>query len=404
MPRVFILDPEFSHAGGHYFTANSTFAGRINPRVIIHASQHVDPALTIDGTVIKPTFFNLGRSQRLRAKRLSILGHIFSFTKSSGLQWLPKSRIYGPSIAHVFESERMNESDHLLIHSGNAVFLESLVSILSAKDPSERPQLHYRDAAPAPFQTDDIDAYRGLAHLCNQGSAEVYYETDAYAECLKHAGISEARLCKIEMAELGRLYPLPSLEKRLRVAILGAYREEKGPLRLPSIARRYNQLARAKGLPEIEYVIHTPDVEGSADRYKKLTERLQDGQIHHHYSEGSGLNTGYLDYMLNSHVVLLPYDPEVYQVRGSGLGCDAVANGRIVVSQGDCAVCEYVRGGNGLTAVSDEDFANALIGVVSDYERFSQNAYRQAETFRAALENHPLFVRLNGMRDTQPAV
>ena len=257
--------------------------------------------------------------------------------------------------------------------------------------------------ASASLKADDLEAYRGLARLCEEGSAEVYYETDAYADYLKLAGIRETHLCKIEMAELDQLHLAPPLEKRLRVAILGAYREEKGPLRLPSIGLKYNQLARAEGLPAIEYVIHTPDVAGSGERYKKLIKSLQRDQIDHHYSEGSGLDNGYLEHLRASHVVLFPYDPEVYKARGPGAGCDAVANGRIVVSQGDCAVREYVRGGNGLTAMSDEDFANALLGVASDYERFAQKAFREAQAFRAALENHPLFARLNGLRDQQPA-
>ncbi|MEO0543481.1 MAG: hypothetical protein AAFY99_06640 [Pseudomonadota bacterium] len=395
MSRVFIFDPEFNQGGGHHFSANCMFAKRVVAPVTIFASRIAPSDLSVGDATVIPAFASRRRVLRLQARRAHIFGGVLSFSFADGLQWTPQTHSYAPTLGKLLASFRIGPADKLVVHSGNDLILDSLAHVLLKQPARMRPTLHYRDVTPRDLQNSEGSAVGQLVRLCAEGTAYAYYETDAYGKVLRDAGIDEEWLTKIEFAELCEPVDPPALNHRLKVAVLGAYRNEKGPQRLPQIGSIYNELAASRDLPPIEFVIHTPDVEQSAASYADLVTVLERSNLDSDYSVGDGEGTAYIDRLLDSHMILLPYQAVSYSLRGSGLGCDAIANGRVVVAQGDCAVSEYVRGGNGLTAKSDKEFAEALAEIASDYQRFHQNARTQMQSFRKALDQNPLFQRLN---------
>jgi len=95
-------------------------------------------------------------------------------------------------------------------------------------------------------------------------------------------------------------------------------------------------------------------------------------------------------------VVILPYRPESYRLRGSGVGLDSIAHGVPLVVSAGCALGEFVANGNGLEAETDDDFVTAIVKIRDNYPSYLANAEHMQRASAEWLTDSPLLKRIAG--------
>lgn len=95
--------------------------------------------------------------------------------------------------------------------------------------------------------------------------------------------------------------------------------------------------------------------------------------------------------LLSVNAVLLPYDITAYGLQGSGLVQDAVAALIPIVHSRGFSMRELLQNGNAIDAVTDADFADAIIKLAHSFNFYAEGCLKAREIFRRRLEHHVLF-------------
>jgi glycosyltransferase involved in cell wall biosynthesis len=97
-------------------------------------------------------------------------------------------------------------------------------------------------------------------------------------------------------------------------------------------------------------------------------------------------NTDYLDAFESADILLLPYDPELYRGRGSGVFSEAIGYGKVVVAPQSAGVGEEIEAGNGAGVLFRDHHAAAVAAAVNEAVRrapeLTRLARRGAERWR----------------------
>ncbi len=97
-------------------------------------------------------------------------------------------------------------------------------------------------------------------------------------------------------------------------------------------------------------------------------------------------DTEYLDSFESADVLLLPYDPELYRGRGSGVFSEAIGYGKIVIAPESAGVGEEIMAGNGagvLFAKHDaQSVASATIEAILGARGLLKTARQSAQKWR----------------------
>lgn len=102
--------------------------------------------------------------------------------------------------------------------------------------------------------------------------------------------------------------------------------------------------------------------------------------------------------LLSVNAILLPYDVSAYGLQGSGLVQDAVAAMRPIVHSRGFSMHYLLHHGNAIDAVTDEDFADAIIRLAQSPDALSEGCQRAHDAFRLRLERPVLFHESNRPR------
>ncbi len=166
----------------------------------------------------------------------------------------------------------------------------------------------------------------------------------------------------------------------LTVAYLGAAREEKGFCWLPAIVRGIRAQA---GAGRIRFFVQcSPQVLG----YTPATQRALD-ELRSLASSDLELcdkplgSAEYAARLRSSDVVLMPYQPDRYRVRGSGIAVEAVASGCVILCTPDTFPA-YVGAESACTADSAEAFVVALLDILAARDHWRQRAGFRADRYR----------------------
>lgn len=170
--------------------------------------------------------------------------------------------------------------------------------------------------------------------------------------------------------------PMPAAAADLTVTYLGAAREEKGFCWLPDIVRR----VRAQVAPgRVRFFVQcSPQVLGYTPATQRALDELRS-------MESSDLelcdqplgSAEYLARLRSSDVVLMPYQPDRYRVRGSGIAVEAVASGCVILSTPGTFPA-YVGAECACTADTAQGFAHALLDVLAARDSWRQRASERA--------------------------
>jgi glycosyltransferase involved in cell wall biosynthesis len=95
--------------------------------------------------------------------------------------------------------------------------------------------------------------------------------------------------------------------------------------------------------------------------------------------------------LLSVNAILLPYDVAAYCLQGSGLVQDAVAAMRPIVHTRGFSMRYLLQHGNAIDAVTDDDFADAIVELAQSGETFSEGCRKARDAFRSRLDHPVLF-------------
>ncbi len=94
--------------------------------------------------------------------------------------------------------------------------------------------------------------------------------------------------------------------------------------------------------------------------------------------------------MMSCSVLVLPYDPQRYRRRGSGIALEAAAAGVPYVASAGTSLCDFLEGGNGEAATDDRDFAEKISKILRNYPTYQDAARRLTKSVRGRLANDPI--------------
>lgn len=296
----------------------------------------------------------------------------------------------GPDFAPVLGAlmaEFAGAGTHVLAHSCDPGLLRAALSVAEAH--TQLPaSLHLclpNHPWRMPGRAAGTEASRALALLTEtpawNNSLFLWTETRTLA-----AGIGQRLGCTLPVLNLpapawAEAHPLPptglSPQGPLRLAFLGEARPDKGFLDLPACAEALSTQ------PGIELLVHAvPPSHGFTQAHEAALARLA-------RTRGVRLLHGPLDEadyracLAEVDGLLLPYLPQAYAGRGSGIVCDAIAAGRIVVARAGPTMGELSEEGVVLLFDALPDLARVAARLVQEREALSRRALAEAHPFRA---------------------
>lgn len=189
---------------------------------------------------------------------------------------------------------------------------------------------------------------------------------------------------------------------RLTLSVLGESRPSKGFLDLPDIIDR---VAAESSLGKALTVViqNCRPVNGRPEEHDDAVARLR----RHSFVEivdGVLEADSYARRLAEADVLLLPYDPEIYNLRGSGILTEGVSRGAIILTRAGTAMEDAASDGVVLTYETPDDVVAVLKGLIDRLGETLGRAREMAVRFRRA--NTPerflaaLGARAAGAQDT----
>lgn len=227
------------------------------------------------------------------------------------------------------------------------------------------------DAASAELDGEARAAFAELA--ANAGGIEAYCETPAMADFYRG-------LVPFEVGVM----PGPGLPARARakraaggppvVSCIGFANRAKGYRLLPQALRHVLDRHR-----DVRFMIHGIVKGSDAEADQSVLERLPElgGRVE---VRREVLTSGeYLARLAETDLLLLPYDPDVYRRRGSGVFADAHHVGIPVVAPKDCAFAQPAFDGGWGVAMREYDGKSLGIAVLEALDRLAPLSARATE-------------------------
>ncbi|MGB7206923.1 MAG: hypothetical protein WBD37_15740 [Anderseniella sp.] len=393
--RVLVLDPDFEHDGGHNYVTNQILAGRVKSEVRIMCPVTLTASVNIQGAELCRAF---PRNSYVLEESLSILEQIalkLRLHNPVGKLQAEMRDAFATAISGQLADMNASSRDSILIHTGSCFLFDALLQALEKWPSDSWPALHLRQLRPVADLEKAAFIHQRLRECRRNTDVYMYAETDAFAAQLGKLGHQTSEIEKLEISDLGRsLSPSPAIQNFVEVAVLGTVRREKGHGRLEAIGRAYHKLSKIKSLPILMFNIHTGAIKNGR-LFKRMVKGLDRWNINYSLHKQSADVAGHWQCLAGSHIVLIPYEADRYTDRGSGVCIDAIAHGRPLIVSGRCTLEEYLRGGNGLSAESEEEFAQRIAQIAESHKAFAEGSLQLASEFRARQKNHPLFARLD---------
>jgi hypothetical protein len=95
-------------------------------------------------------------------------------------------------------------------------------------------------------------------------------------------------------------------------------------------------------------------------------------------------------------MILLPYDPSIYSLQGSGVIQDSISALKPIIYTKGMSMQSLLSHGNAVAAVSDDDFADSMMHVGDNLQGFSSGVEAAAQHYQYQLKNSP-FIRSLGL-------
>ena len=183
-------------------------------------------------------------------------------------------------------------------------------------------------------------------------------------------------------------------QKRAVFGYFGAMRNEKGFPRLLPILRELASTRRLSD-PALAFVIHASDADdGEAAVLRNNFGALEGPGLEIELITGALSEAEYARRFAGIDATLLPYTGKRYALSGSGIVCEALAQGKAIVMSKGLSFAESCTPGNALEAGTDAEFAAAILTMARDIERFRKGASTRALSYAGEVKACALLKRL----------
>lgn len=178
----------------------------------------------------------------------------------------------------------------------------------------------------------------------------------------------------------------------LAVAFLGEARLEKGFLDLPALATALSQMPRVARRVRLDIHVAPPHLGFLPEHAAAIAalRRFPFVALHHQPLD----DADYRRFMAAAAVVLLPYDPEQYSGRGSGIVTEAIACGRIVAARASATFAEAAGSGVVRLYETPAEFAATIAAILENLSELTIAAAERARPFRLRRDPHAYVQRL----------
>ncbi len=385
MARVFLIQPECMNERGHFYAALCSLSEAIggDPWFVIHRDADSDLSFPTDHV-----------HRHFSGKPVAPYDPLTGADEPSVPPSASRNAFTGELLA-LFERFQPVADDHLVFCSACSATVESLKTVIGSIDRQDWPHIHVR------FLGADrgLDMEQSAHHWLSQVTAQCD-RVHVYAEVHRNLGSFE-RLYRPDTVTLAPIpTQWPSSSEKVAggsdvytVGLLGAPRKDKGMAHLPAILREFNRLSGAKRNIRI-LLQKRPRFDHRIKFWLRLLVGLGPAIRKIEFLPVSMSNEEFASHLLRCDVVLLPYVVEYYVNRASGVAVDAVANGIPIVCRKGIAAEELIAWGNGLSAASDGELAEALDVIAADRDSFDAKT-RAAAAAARKWRTAPLMRRLS---------
>ncbi|CTQ63111.1 hypothetical protein [Roseibium album] len=314
------------------------------------------------------------------------------------LRSLPASP-YGNALLDACDRIGIGKSDVIVIPSADLESLESLGELVSAqKAKTPRMIVRFLD-----MELGEHKLARRLARLekvleiiSEHGGLSLFCETEEMASEMKRCYGLNVRggfylPCSFDPSDPSAR-PGRKRKTTFRVGLFGGPRPGKGYDRVPRIVSSLEHLIGTRSLPlPIEILLQGSErdygpggVYEFARAYAAAEAPVRVAALSDRLSPEE-----FKDWFLSTDVILLPYDPQVYGLQGSGIIQDAVAAEKFVIHSKGIAMQTLLSHGNAIAAVSDAEFAEGVAEMARYPWKNREGCRLAAGFFKVLLDNNP---------------
>ena len=361
MSRLLICDPICAQGFGHNLSALHYFSKFLSKKFGVS---------NVEALVSKYLPEDLSDAKSLKLDR--IYHHYYQSSmpfrnyddkqESRSFKTLVSSYNYMENLAYedcltILDKYKLTEKDVLFFPSVDFYSAQAILRYYETKEIHQVPKLYLRFIGVMENNTKYYSEPRNeLFSLIRSLGGKGYplylsAETPKYADFISER-VEENVSC-LTYPVMGDMLPIKQRTSSFNILCPGAQREDKGFSRLFDIIKEFTMAN-----PDVEANFYIQTVPG--DRYSSYQSQL-------YALPGVKLlpSSITMEQMVSlykdAHAVLLPYDADVYYLRGSAVLMEAISYGRLVLTSTFTAFSEQVRYYNcGKICESDEDFAYSL--------------------------------------------
>ncbi len=368
-PRLFVVSPTLTGFGGHHYeysvaVGQAALAAGCAPVILAHQTCEAGAP---GGVVIDPRF--------------------------SETQW-ESAAAWLKDLDAALEAHQAGRHDHILSQATLPEQLEALIAALPPDAP-DAPFLHLvfrRDLRE--FDDNQQIFLRDLLlnlpnHPALSGRCFFYCDTEELCEQYNHGLACGHRVFaslpipfRHDVLDGGSA---PRTDKRLTVTYLGDARTEKGYQYLPAAISAIAAHAPPEELAKLRFVIQSnynlpggepgiPEARASLAAIKGVGVELVDGPF---------TPEAYYALLGEADVMVLPYRPDRYAYRSSGVLAEALAAGKVCVVPEGTWMAAQVRQTDGGVVYSDADqLGGAIFEAITKYDELSAKASGGKQAYR----------------------
>jgi len=259
----------------------------------------------------------------------------------------------------IFKKYGVTKEDTIYFAGGDYYGIRGLLLALRKTNPVDWPKIHIYliNVMENACLNKGYSSHEIFSDLLGAGTLGrrifISAEVECYATYLSN--ILQCEVATMSFPSVEQRMPLP-IEKPFVVGVAGAGRPDKGYFRLLDIIKAYNKNYDASN---IKFQIQAMNpIDGSYDKaYEKKLSKIANVELLKHRLTDEEI----LDQYRRAHILLLPYDPDIYAMRGSAIQSEAIAFGRHMIATKNTGFESTIKMlDNGITCETDDEFARAI--------------------------------------------
>ncbi|MDJ0661012.1 MAG: glycosyltransferase [Crocosphaera sp.] len=298
----------------------------------------------------------------------------------------PKHETFKYTLSKVLKGIKLSSEDEIFIHTIGIYQVEEVYHYLASTHLSKMPRFHIllrRDI------DDPLVVYapgmglKAIFDNCIQSQLwpnKIQFYTDTDDLIQRYNSLSEVKLYKIPIPfrqeKLQKIKQKLDKDKPIHFGYLGDARPEKGYQYLPNIVeslwRDYIQPEKIKLTIQSNFSIEGG--EGIIPQARLALERYPDSKVT--LIKNAMSADDYYQLLAEADALILPYDPNSYRFRTSGVLTEALAAGKPVIVPENSWLAKQVDSSRASFYRNPDEIPNKVIEVVENLDNFSDAAKR----------------------------